>query len=65
MFWSGLVVIGGATNALLVAGALFSITILLTTGYGRVKSFVGVFGGIKAVFSQRTSRVIKAEVTPA
>jgi hypothetical protein len=27
VFWSGLVVIGGATNALLVAGALFSITI--------------------------------------
>jgi predicted MFS family arabinose efflux permease len=65
LFWSGLVVIGGATNALLLAGVLFSIAILLTMRYGRVKRFVGLLAGIKAVSSQRTSQVIKAEVTPA
>jgi hypothetical protein len=56
---------GGANNALLEAGVLFSITVLLTMGYGRVKGFVGVFAGIKAVFSQRTSQIISTEVAPA
>lgn len=65
LIWSALVANRGATNALLEAGVLFSITILLTTGYGRWKRFVGASVGIKAVFSQRTSQIIKPEVTSA
>jgi predicted MFS family arabinose efflux permease len=61
--WSGLVVIGGANNALLEAGVLFSISILLTTGSGRAKRFAGGFARTKAVFSLRDSQVI--EVAPA
>jgi len=63
VIWSGLVVMGGANNALLEAGVLFSITVLLTTGSGRVKRFAGRFARIKAVFSLRNSQVI--EVAPA
>ena len=65
VIWSGLVVIGGANNALLEAGVLFLITVLLTIGYGRMNRFVSAFAGITAVTSQRTSQVIRTEVTPA
>ena len=65
VIWSGLVAMGGANNALLEAGVLFSITVLLTMGCGRLNRFVGAFAGIKAVFSQRTSQIISTEVTPA
>jgi MFS family permease len=65
VIWSGLVAIGGANNALLEAGILFSITILLTTGYGRVKSFLGAFSEIRAVVSQRTSQADQATAIPA
>jgi predicted MFS family arabinose efflux permease len=51
VIWSWFVVIGGATNALLEAGVLFSITILVTTGYGWVKRFGGAFAGVRAVVS--------------
>jgi MFS family permease len=40
LFWSGLVMIGGATNTFLEAGVLFSVTILLSLGYRRVNRFV-------------------------
>ena len=49
LIWSALVAIGGATNALLIAGVLFSITTLLTTGYGLVKRFAGAFAEIRVV----------------
>jgi MFS family permease len=65
VIWSGLVVAGGANNALLEAGVLFSITVLLTMGYGRVKRFAGLFARTKAVFSLRNSQVLRTEVAPA
>lgn len=65
VIWSGLVAMGGANDALLQAGVLFSISILLTTGSGRVKRFAGLFARTKAVFSLRNSQVMKTEVAPA
>ena len=65
VIWSGLVVIGGANHALLEAEALFSISILLTTGSGWVKRFTSLFARTWAVFSLRNSQVMKTEVTPA
>ena len=65
VIWSGLVAMGGANNALLETGVLFSITVLLTMGCGQLNRFVGAFAGIKDVFSQRTSQIISTEVTPA
>ena len=56
VIWNGLVAIGGANTALLEAGVLFSITILLTTGRGRVKRILGAFAEIRAVVPQRTSQ---------
>ena len=65
VIWSGLIVMEGANHALLEAGVLFSITVLLTMGYGRVNRFVSAFAGIKAAFSQRTSQITSTEVAPA
>ncbi|HEX4199911.1 MAG TPA: MFS transporter [Chthoniobacterales bacterium] len=65
LIWAALVAIGGATNALLVAGVLFSITTLLTTGYGLVKRFAGTFAEIRAVFPAKNVSGNKTEVNPA
>jgi predicted MFS family arabinose efflux permease len=65
VIWSGLVVIGGANTALLEAGVLFSVTILLTTGYGRVKRILGAFAEIRAVVPQGISRADQAIAIPA
>jgi hypothetical protein len=65
VIWSGLVAIGGANTALLEAGVLFSVTILLTTGYGRVKRILGAFAEIRAVVPQRISQADQATAIPA
>jgi len=65
VIWSGLVAIGGANTALLEAGVLFSVTILLTTGYGRVKRILGAFAEIRAVVPQRISQADQAVAIPA
>jgi MFS family permease len=65
VIWSGLVVMGGANHALLEAAVPFSISILLTTGSGRVKRFTSLFARTWVVFSLRNPQVMKAEVTPA
>jgi predicted MFS family arabinose efflux permease len=64
LIWSALVASGGATNALLIAGVLFSITTLLTTGYGLVKRFAGPFAEIRAVLPAEVSRreTLRAEI---
>jgi len=66
VIWSALVAIGGANNALLEAGALFSIAILLTTTYRRVKRFLsGTFPEISAVRLGKSFSGSKPELTPA
>ena len=65
LIWSALVAIGGATNALLVAGILFSITTLLTPGYRLAKRFPGAFAGIRAVLLAKNFSGYKTEVNPS
>ena len=47
VIWSGLVVMGGANNACWKQESLFPISILLTTGSGRVKRFAGLLARSK------------------
>ena len=65
LIWSGLVAIGGANTALLEAGVLLTVTILLTTGYGRVKRILGAFAEIRAVVPQRISQADQVTAIPA
>ncbi|HYZ74272.1 MAG TPA: hypothetical protein VE641_14440, partial [Chthoniobacterales bacterium] len=62
LIWSALVASGGATNALLTAGVLFSITTLLTTGYGLMKRFAGPSAKISAVLPAKNFSGNKTEV---
>jgi predicted MFS family arabinose efflux permease len=65
LIWTALVAIGGATNAMLIAGVLFSITTLLTTGYGLVKKFACAFAEIRAVVLAKNFSGYRTEVNPA
>jgi predicted MFS family arabinose efflux permease len=65
LFWSGLVMIGGATNSLLEAGILFSITILLRLGHRRANRFLASFCGNQACHFAKNFSGTRTEVAPA
>jgi MFS family permease len=65
LIWSTLVAVGGASTALLVAGSVFSVIILLHAGFGQRKRLVSVFTDLSVVPGLKYFSSRKTELKPA